>query len=407
MDSKQISSMIEEIACFGKTDAGLYRLAFSDADTLAHEFIADSMRSIGLTVTTDAFGNLVGRLEGTDPIAPAVITGSHLDAVPEGGNFDGVVGVVGGFAAVARLKERGPLTHPLELIVFRAEESSRFSYATMGSKVMTGNVNFAAWRKIKDQDGISLADALAARGLNLDKFGEAKRDASRIKSFVELHIEQGAVLERHGNTIGVVEGIAAPTRLRVTVEGEAAHSGATPMENRRDALVSAAMIILAVQEIATEQSHRGTVGTVGTLKVNPGAMNVVPGRVEMGIDIRGVDHESIIETLQELKDVVSDIAEDRETPVSIEVLSSEKPVKMHHEIIDTIDEICKNRGVSYRRMNSGAGHDAMNMAALAPTGMIFIPCRHGISHNPEEYASIEDIMKGIDVLTETLYKLAK
>lgn len=407
MDSKQINSMIEEIACFGKTDAGIYRLAFSDTDTLAHEFMADAMRRIGLTVKADAFGNLVGRLDGTDPEAPAVITGSHLDAVPEGGNFDGVVGVVGGFAALARLKERGPLTHPLELIIFRAEESSRFSYATMGSKVLTGCVNVAAWKKIKDQNEISLVDALAVRGLSLDKIAEAKLDASRIKAFVELHIEQGAILERQGNSIGVVEGIAAPTRLRVTVEGEAAHSGATPMGDRRDALLSAAMIILAVQEIATEQSHRGTVGTVGTLKVSPGAMNVVPGRVEMGVDIRGVDHDSIIETLQELKDVVSDIAEERETPVSIEVLSSEKPVKMHHEIIDTIDGICKKQGLSYRRMNSGAGHDAMNMAMLAPTGMIFIPCRHGISHNPEEYASIEDIMKGIDVLTETLYELAK
>ena len=180
MDNEQITSMIEDIACFGKTRAGVYRLAFSDADNAAHEYMAECMRRIGLSVKTDAFGNLVGRLEGTNPKAPAVVTGSHLDAVPEGGNYDGVVGVVGGFASLARLKERGPLSHPLELIVFRAEESSRFSYATMGSKVLTGSANIAAWKKIKDQNGISLPEALTANGLSLEKISEAKRDGATI-----------------------------------------------------------------------------------------------------------------------------------------------------------------------------------------------------------------------------------
>ena len=205
----------------------------------------------------------------------------------------------------------------------------------------------------------------------------------------------------------MVEAIAAPTRMKMSVEGEAAHSGATPMGDRRDALVSAAMIILAVEEIALEQSHRGTVGTVGALKVHPGVMNVVPGKVELWIDIRGVDYESVIETIQEIKDTVSDIAEERETPVSIEVMSSEKPVQLNADIVAIIEGVCRKLDLPYRVMNSGAGHDAMNIAQIAPAGMVFIPCRGGVSHNPDEFASIDDIMAGIDVLEKSLYELAK
>jgi N-carbamoyl-L-amino-acid hydrolase len=407
MNKETVNTIIEQIAQYGKGNRGASRLAFSDADKAARDYVIDLMRQAGLEVRIDEFGNVIGRLEGTDKNAAAVITGSHLDTVPEGGHYDGVVGVIGGLAAIERLKVQGPHTHPIELIIFAAEESSRFGFATMGSKVMAGITNLVAWAKVKDQSGVTLPQALAANGLSFDSIGNAKRAPETIKAFIELHIEQGAVLERHGETIGIVEAIAAPTRMKMTVEGEAAHSGATPMDDRRDALVSAARIILAVQEIALDHSHRGTVGTVGALKVHPGVMNVVPGQVEMWVDIRGVDHDSIIETLQEIKDVVSDIADEQETPVSIEVMSSEKPVQMHQDVIRTIDDVCRNLDISYRRMNSGAGHDAMNMAYLAPAGMIFIPCRGGISHNPDEFASTDDIMAGIDVLTGALHELAR
>lgn len=407
MEKERVNAIIEQIAQYGKGTRGVNRPAFSQAEKQARDYMIGLMRQAGLEVMIDAFGNICGRLEGADKNAPAVITGSHLDTVPEGGNFDGVVGVVGGLAAIERLKVKGPLTHPLELIIFSAEESSRFGFATMGSKVMTGMTNLTAWSKAKDQAGITLPEALGECGLSFETIRQAQRAKETIKAFIEMHIEQGAVLERNRETIGVVEAIAAPTRVKMTIEGEAAHSGATPMGDRHDALVSAAMIILAVEEIALEQSHRGTVGTVGALKVHPGVMNVVPGMVELWVDIRGVDHESIIETLQELKDTVSDIAEERETPVSIEVMSSEKPVHMHADIVKIIDDNCRKQDASYRRMNSGAGHDAMNMAHIAPAGMIFIPCRGGVSHNPDEYAAIDDIMAGIDVLTDTLYELAK
>lgn len=407
MEIKSILAAIDDLAHFSQGDRGVTRLAFSDEDQAARQYIERLMGEAGLTVRTDPFGNLIGRLEGTDPKAPAVVTGSHLDTVPEGGKYDGVLGVIGGLAAVKRLSHEGPLTHPLEVVAFAAEESSRFSHATMGSKAMTGTANLIAWAKARDEQGISLAEALAHRGIDLGRVKEAVRSRDEIKAFLELHIEQGPVLERTGNKIGIVEAIAAPTRLKIIVEGTAGHSGATPMEARQDALVSAAMIILAVQEIALERHHQGTVGTVGVLRVHPNAMNVIPGRVEMGVDIRGVNHESIIETIQDLKDEVSSIADSQETPVAIEVTASETPVALDEELIEICEAVCRELDVPYKFMNSGAGHDAMNMAAVVPSAMILIPCRDGLSHNPEEYVDAADIMQGIDVLTEVLRRLAQ
>ncbi len=407
MDRKWVESVIERLAQWGQDKQGTNRQAFTAEDWQAKEYFMELMKEAGLTVRTDAFGNIIGRLEGSDPSATAVAAGSHLDTVPQGGKYDGIVGVVGALAAFKRLKQQGELTHPLELIIFAAEESSRFGFATMGSKVMAGTATTNGWSKAKDQSGLSLAEALSAQGFDLQAINTAKRKKEDFKAFVELHIEQGPVLEAENLTIGIVEAIAAPTRLKITIEGMAAHSGATPMNQRRDALVSAAMVVLAVQEIATEQAHLGTVGTVGVLKVHPGAMNVVPGLVEMWVDIRGIDHDSIIETLQEVKDAVSTIAEEQDTPVAIEVLSSDKPVHMSENVKTVIEEACRKSGFSYRRMPSGAGHDAMNMTVLTSAGMIFIPCKEGISHNPEEHAEIDDIMAGITVLTETLYQLAK
>lgn len=407
MDKKWVESVIEALAQWGKDKQGSNRQAFTAEDWQAKEYFMGLMTEAGLTVRTDAFGNIIGRLEGIDPSAAAVASGSHLDTVPQGGKYDGIVGVVGALAAIKELKQRGQLTHPVELIIFAAEESSRFGFATMGSKVIAGTASAASWAKVKDQNGILLANALSAQGFDLEAIGSAKRKKEDFEAFLELHIEQGPVLEAENLTIGIVEAIAAPTRLKITIEGMAAHSGATPMNQRRDALVSAAMIVLAVQEIATEQAHLGTVGTVGALKVHPGVMNVVPGLVEMWVDIRGIHHDSIIETLQEVKDAVSTIAEEQDTPVAIEVLSSDKPVHMAENVKSVIEGACQKLALSYRRMPSGAGHDAMNMATLTPTGMIFIPCREGISHNPEEHADMDDIIAGIEVLTETMYQLAK
>ncbi|VBB06304.1 peptidase m20 [Lucifera butyrica] len=407
MEDKWVIELIEQLAQFKEGEIGISRLAFSQADRQAREHIQGRMKDAGLDVRIDAAGNIIGRLAGKDPEAPAVATGSHLDTVPHGGKYDGVVGIAGGLLAIQRLQARGPLTHPVELVVFIAEEASRFGYSNLGSKAMNGTANIHAWSRAQDHSGITLKQAFLKQGLDLSAVTAAARKKEELKGFVELHIEQSRILEKTGSKIGIVEWVAASTRLKITVEGTAAHSGATPMDERQDALVSASMIVLAIQEISLEQSTYGTVGTVGAQIVHPGVMNAVPGMVEMWVDIRGVDHDSIIQTLQDIKDAISTIAEEQHTPVAMEVLSSEKPVLMDEHMVETIENVCRSRGVSYRLMNSGAGHDAMYMAHLTPTGMILIPCKNGLSHHPEESVATEDIMTGIDVLTEMLYRLAK
>jgi N-carbamoyl-L-amino-acid hydrolase len=305
-----------------------------------------------------------------------------------------------------RLKARGLLRRPVEVMVFRGEESARFSIHTMGSKVMAGIASVESWRKLQDHGGTSLAQALAVRGLDLERIPEAVRRPGEFKAFVEMHIEQGPVLEEAGIPIGVVEAIAGPVRLKISVEGAASHSGTTPMGKRRDALVSAAQVVLAVQNEAAKRAERRIVGTVGVIKVHPGAMNVVPGRVEMWVDIRGIDAEDVAATARAVREAAARIADREGTRIQPETLSTDAPVPMDPDVIQTIEAACRRVGVAYRRMPSGAGHDAMNMAKLAPAGMIFIPCRRGVSHNPDEYAAPEDILAGIDVLTETLATLA-
>lgn len=401
-------SRLEALAQMSTTSDGVTRLAFTKQEQSAMNYIAREMEQLGLKVRRDAIGNLIGRMEGTESDLPAVAFGSHLDTVPQGGKYDGTIGVLAGLLVMKRLKKRlEPLSHPLELIVFAAEESSRFSQATLGSKAMAGLLNLHALSHSVDKSGISFLHALSESGGRFHELETCKRDAKELKAFLELHIEQGRILENYQEKIGLVEAIAAPTRLKITVEGEAAHSGATPMHERHDALVSAAMIVLAVQEIAQEQAAYGTVGTVGLLEVQPGAMNVVPGKVEMWVDFRGIDHDSIIESIQDLKDVITTIAEGQQTAITIEVISSDKPVEMDRSLRDLMEQQCRKAGLPYRSMSSGAGHDAMNMARLTKSGLIFIPCKQGISHNPEESISEEDFFIGLNILTQTIEQLAK
>ena len=407
MDRDWVVNVLEKISGFSRGDNGITRLALSEEDLQARGYVTGLMQELGMKIRVDAIGNIIGRLAGTDPEAAPVIVGSHLDSVPEGGRYDGVLGVVGGLTAIRRIKEGGNTRRPLELIIFTAEESSRFGFATMGSKAMAGVADVRSWAKAKDPQGVSFLEALSAAGLPSDNIEAASRVGEPIHAFVELHIEQGPILEDEELAIGVVEAIAAPTRLKIKVEGTPGHSGTTPMDCREDALVTAAQIVLAVREVALSRYSDGTVGTVGNLKVYPGVMNVIPGIAEMWVDIRGVDHESVVETLQELKDEISIIAEAEGTTVSIEVMTSDKPVRLNPMVINTVETACKDLKVSYKRMNSGAGHDTMYMASLAPAGMIFIPCANGISHNPEESASPADIMTGIDVLTRTMRALAE
>ncbi|MGL5513324.1 MAG: Zn-dependent hydrolase [Sporomusa sp.] len=357
-------------------------------------------------VRTDAFGNVIGRREGLCPDAAVVMLGSHIDSVPDGGNYDGVAGVLTAIEVVRCLKIAGVQTHhPLEVVVFMAEESSRFGVGTLGSKAFCGKLSLEQLEQYKDKQGVTLAQAMRQRKLEPEKLDSVQyRD--RIKCFLELHIEQGKVLETMGNQIGIVTGIAASSGFQVIVSGQADHSGATPMIMRQDALTAAAEIILKVEHLAAAEGHNGTVGTTGVIQAEPGAMNVIPGRVELGIDIRSISQISKEQVVAALMTAIGEIQERRGVGVAIATLADGKPVAISREIVDFLHDIAKQQKLTSMQMPSGAGHDAMHLAAIAPTGMIFVPCKGGISHNPAEWASIEDITAGARLLLDAVTQLA-
>ncbi|MDF2569748.1 MAG: amidase, hydantoinase/carbamoylase family [Sporomusa sp.] len=384
---------------------GITRLAFSDADWEARLFVIQIMEQAGLKIRIDAFGNIIGRREGLNPQAPVVMLGSHIDSVPNGGNFDGVVGVLAAIEVMHCLEEEGLVTyHPIEIVVFMAEESSRFGAATLGSKAFCGKVTIADLNNFVDNTGISVAEAMRGRDLLPEKISQASYTGA-IKSFMEIHIEQGKVLETTGKQIGVITGIAAPTRLKVIVSGQADHSGATPMNMRQDALAAAAEIILALEKVAAAAQH-GTVGTTGIIHASPGVMNVIPGKVELGIDIRSISSESKQQVQQQLLAAIEVIKTNRQVDVDIHILTDEQPVQLPTEMVSFLSDICEKGGYSFMKMPSGAGHDAMHLAAVAHTGMVFIPCRAGISHNPAEWADIKDIVAGTELLLTATRKIA-
>ena len=400
--------VLEHLSTIGRTEAnGSHRLGYTQEDETARAYFINLMREAGLSVRLDPFGNIIGRLEGTNPSLPAIASGSHLDTVPNGGHYDGMVGAVGALAAIKRLKERGPLTRSLECIVFQLEESSRFAMATMGSKVMAGTANLEKFAKAIDATGMTLPEAMEQVGLAFDKLPQATRKQGELDAFVEMHIDQSETLEDLGLAVGVVSAIAAPIRCKVTVEGYAAHSGSTPMNKRRDALVSAAEFILAVRAVGNRYSAKEIVTTVGKITAHPGSMNVVAGRADLLLDLRGTDKAVMDEAFTAIREAAAGIGAVYGTPISFDVIGSEHPVRMDATIQGAIEEACRQLGIATRRVVSGAGHDAMNVAAFAPVGMIFVRCKGGISHNPAEYAAPEDILAGLDVLTETLYHLAR
>ena len=408
MDRQWVDEVISHLATIGKTERnGSNRLAFSDEDMAGRKYFMGLMREAGLTVREDAFGNIVGRQEGTDPSLPAVATGSHIDTVPNGGHFDGVAGSVASLLAIKRIKERGPVRHPLELIIFQMEESGRFSQATFGSKVMVGKPGIMETvQKARDKSGTTLTDAMASHGYDYTKLPEAKRVRGEISCFLELHIEQSPTLEQNNLPIGIVTAIAAPIRTHVIVEGKASHSGGTTMNNRKDALVSAAEMILAVRRVGNTFSRREIVATVGNISVFPGAMNVVPGRAELWIDLRGTNRTVMDQAQEALRLSAEGIAASYDTPITFNQLSADNPVPLTPKIISLLTDVAKDLNIPSMPIISGAGHDTMNMADITDVGMIFIRCKDGLSHNPGEFASTDDIMAGTHVLTEALLRMA-
>ncbi|MGJ3354950.1 Zn-dependent hydrolase [Providencia sp. Je.9.19] len=392
--------------CASPKNKGITRLAYTEEDQSAHNYMMEIMREAGFSVRQDAIGNVFCRLSGKRRDLPAVGTGSHLDTVPDGGAYDGALGVFAGFYALTQF-EPEQLTRDLELIIFRAEESSRFGFSCIGSKVLLGAVDRNKWALNQDDTGSNFFEVLDNNGYKSNEIEACELSDDYFSAFVELHIEQGKRLEFEEKTIGIVNGIAAPTRYSVQVKGHADHSGATPMYQRHDALVASAAIIDDLNRAACKESVWGTVGTIGKLNVYPNSMNVIPGEVKFLVDVRGIESESIKRVTNSLKDSISKSEQDNNVTIDIREISSELPVKLNNDICHIIEKHCIEKDIKYMTMLSGAGHDTMNLAKKFPTAMIFTPSKDGISHHPDEFTDFNDIIIAANLLKDTLYTLAK
>ena len=401
VNKARVENLLTGLAKFTASEQGVTRLAYSPLDREAQNWLLEQVKDLGLSIREDAVGNVFLRREGEDSTLPAVAAGSHLDTVIHGGAYDGMCGVVGALEALYMLRD-AKLMRSIEVLIFRAEESSRFGFATMGSKLLTGAATVAKLSTGGKKGDISFEEALRQWGCDPARAADAIIAPGSYASFSELHIEQGKVLEEKGIQIGIVRNIAAPTRFKIHIQGMADHSGATPMGMRRDALVAAAKLILAVNEAAEDEKAHGTVGTVGVVEVEPGSINVVPGAVTLWVDVRGVEPGSIRRTLEDIQAEAENVAVTDRVGVRIEMLTADSPVPLSETLAEQTEGVCRELGYSFLHMNSGAGHDAMHMAKITPTTMIFIPCRAGISHNPAEYADIDDICHGITVLANVL-----
>lgn len=388
-----------------RKDGPFDRLAFTTRDLRARAVLASLMREAGMEVVADGFGNVIGTLAGTDPGAAPVVMGSHLDTVPHGGRFDGTVGMIGGLEVARRLGAEGPGRRSFRLVMFVCEESSRFGMATLGSRVAAGTVDPDTLLALTDRDGRRLAEIAGPMGVDRASIEAARWAAGSVHAYLELHIEQGRVLEEAGLPLGVVTRIAAPTRLRVVVEGRQDHSGATPMRLRTDALCAAAEIILAVEEEARRLPE--VVGTVGSCVVDPGAFNVVPGRATLGIDVRCGDGEVKTAAVGAIGARMDAIATARGVVITRTVISDDRPVPLDDALGGRLEDACRARGVPYLAMPSGAGHDAMEIATMAPAGMLFVPSEGGISHGPAEWTDLEQIAVGVDVMTDVVRELSR
>lgn len=386
-------------------DGSVTRVAFSVAELRARHYMIHLLQQAGLAVRVDGIGNLIGRLEGEGG-GPAVAFGSHVDSVPHGGRFDGAVGVVAALEVARAIREAGlRLLRPVEVLVFAAEESSRFGFSTIGSSAMAGATDPDRLLALADKNGERLGDILGRFGITRDDVAAVRRAPGEVGHYLELHIEQGRVLTEEGKRLGVVRSIAAPCRLKVTYRGRADHSGATPMHLRRDALVAAARLVAHVEDVCGGPRAVPVVGTVGVIEAKPGAMNVVPGEATLWVDLRST---SLAERTACRDAVVSEarrLADTRGLGLDLQTLMEDAPVPMDPEVTALLARVCSEQGVDGLLMDSGAGHDAMQMAHIAKAGMLFIPSREGISHNPREWTSTGDIALGTEVLLQAVLRL--
>lgn len=411
VDSDRLESEMSQLASFtsceqtGKEgERAVTRVVFSPEDRQARAWLKTLYAEAGLQVWEDAVGNTFARWPGSDPGLPPVGTGSHIDAIPHAGMYDGSLGVLGGLEAIRSLQRSGwRPRRSIELLMFTAEEPTRFGIGCLGSRLLSGTLDAGRADLMRDcySESATLREVREAAGFTGD-LQTLRLDPGYYSTWVELHIEQGPLLERDGIDIGVVTSIAAPASYRIRIEGLGGHAGALLMPDRRDALCAAAELILAVEQAALATGSIDTVATVGTVSVHPGAVNSVPSRVDLEVDVRDTDPERRDTVVRALQRTAKELQAHRGVQVSLEQVNSDLPAISSPQTVQAIEQACEQVGLSHRRMVSRAYHDSLFMALLSPMAMIFVPCRNGVSHRPDEFATVEGMCRGVHVLAETL-----
>jgi allantoate deiminase len=406
IDTDRLWRRISELGEIGRREGGgVTRLSFTEEERAAKDRVVSYMEEAGLSIREDAAGNLFGRREGRSPDSPAVLIGSHVDSVYNGGNFDGPLGVLSGIEVLHAMEEQGIETkHPIEVVAFTDEEGARFSFGMIGSRALAGRLTPEDLIKYEDGDDVSVAEAMRAYGLDPGRIGEAARPAGSVKAYVELHIEQGRVLENEDLPAGVVTGIAGPVWLRFSLEGETGHAGATPMNLRRDSLAAAAEIIGLIE--AEASATETTVGTVGQLNLEPGGINIIPGRVEFSLDLRDIDEGVRDRVERRIMEGAGEICRRRDVEMDTETLQRLAPSPCSELVKSAVERACERVGIRAHALPSGAGHDGMQLTELCPMGMIFVRSKAGVSHSPDEWSTKEDCASGSNVLYWTVLNLA-
>jgi ureidoglycolate amidohydrolase len=382
------------------------RIVFSADDLQARAWLKELAVAEGFEVRDDAVGNIFIRWAGIEPNLPAVATGSHIDAIPHAGMYDGTVGTLGGMEAMRALKRSGLRPRrSIELIMFTSEEPTRFGIGCLGSRLLSGTLDPNRADALPDKDEATLSTIRTAAGFS-GPLASVPLPSNHYHAWLELHIEQGPLLERGGIPIGIVTSIAAPASYRFTVTGLGGHAGALLMPDRRDALCAAAELILSIEKHALATGAIDTVATVGTCDVHPGAVNSVPSRVVLELDIRDTDPDRRETVMQAVRYDCEQLRRARKVTITEELINADAPAQSSPHTVQLLEEVCKGQGIGYEKMVSRAYHDSLFMARIAPVAMIFIPCRNGVSHRPDEYAAPQDIALGTSVLAQVLAKLA-
>ena len=406
VDAQRLQRELDTLATFSEHPApAVTRVVFGDMDLRARAYLKSLFADASLVVHEDPVGNTFARWSGANPSLPAVATGSHCDAIPNAGRFDGTVGVLGGLEAIRALQRAGfSPQRSIDVIVFTSEEPTRFGIGCLGSRLLASALDPSAG-EVLTSEARSLNQIRSSAGFS-GPLADVPLHAGAYAAFVELHIEQGPILDRERTDIGVVTAIAAPASFRIFVEGEGGHAGAVLMPDRRDAFLAAAEIALSIERIARSSGSIDTVATTGVCELFPAAINSVPSRTRLDVDVRDIDQARRDAVLRDIEHACDTIAARRGVAVRTESINADPPAHCAPPIVDAIERACDARGLQHRRLISRAYHDSLFMSRIAPTGMIFIPCRDGISHRPEEYASPHAIAHGAEVLADTLAALA-